>query len=48
MHGLEGAVIIPLVILASAAILYVGFIGVRRRLESGEAPAAARKETSEN
>lgn len=44
MHGLEGAVIIPLVILASAGILYVGLIGVRRRLETGQTSARERPE----
>ena len=45
MHGLEGAVMIPLVILASAAILYVGFIGVRRRRGADDRPAAKRQQT---
>lgn len=34
MHGLEGAVLVPLLILGSAAILFYGLIGMRhRRLE---------------
>ncbi len=31
MHGLEGAVLIPLLILGAAAILFYGLIGVRPR-----------------
>ena len=31
MMGLEGAVLIPLLILASAAILFIGFAGMRRK-----------------
>ena len=31
MMGLEGAVLIPLLILGSAAILYFGLIGIRAR-----------------
>ncbi len=31
MHGLEGVVLIPILILGSAAILYFGLIGVRAR-----------------
>lgn len=30
MHGLEGAVLVPLLILGSAAILYFGLISTRR------------------
>lgn len=49
MHGLEGAVLIPLLILGSAAILYFGLIATRRnqlerrterREESGAGPGA--------
>ncbi len=31
MYGLQGAVLIPITILAVAAVLYYGLIGVRRR-----------------
>jgi hypothetical protein len=31
MMGLEGAVLIPILILGSAAILYYGLLGVRTR-----------------
>lgn len=31
MHGLQGVVLIPILILGSAAIIYFGLIGVRAR-----------------
>jgi hypothetical protein len=44
MMGLEGAILVPILILGSAAILYFGLIGVRtRRAESeGEEETSAR------
>lgn len=36
MYGLEGAILVPIVIMISAAILYLGLINVRRRKEGGE------------
>ncbi len=31
MHGLEGAILVPVLILGAAAILFYGLIGVRPR-----------------
>ncbi len=36
MNGLEGAVLIPILILVAAAVLYIGLINVRRRQEGGK------------
>ncbi len=50
VYGLEGAILIPILILGSAAILYYGLIGMRerqlaRRSGRSEPPAPDRPST---
>ncbi len=41
MMGLEGAILVPILILGSAAILYYGLIGVRSRQTGSRADEGA-------